>query len=408
MFLHLLEKHSLRKIIIYTGISLLILWILLLPGYILTFDMAWGPVAINGSSLGNTILLNQLFVLLSSFIPNWVIQKAILFLIFFLSGLGAHKFAALKNNTFAYFAGFLYIFNPFVYTRLMAGQWMVLLGYAFLPWAVRSVYLFFQNADGKNAFKVIFWSALICLTSIHTIGILFLISLILLISVKRENLRRLILKSILILAALMVINAFWIIPILQGNSSTAKYIQSFGENELVAFQTSGTVLNSPTISALLLSGFWADGQNRYILPLAQPIWWIGALGIIVLVVIGLYKIIKNKSDDKYSRLGIALIIGGFISLILGLGIALDLTKPLILFLDKIIPLYSGYREPQKWLMLLSLLYSFAGSIGAYQVIEFLKQRNKESFYSKIFLLIIPILFAPILPFAAAWQLKSVD
>lgn len=388
--------------LVYIGISLLILLPILIPGYTQTFDMPWGPIMPTSSPSSNTYLISLLINFLGQIIPSWLIQKLILFSIFFLSGLGAHKLSQLKTNTFAYFAGMLYIFNPFVYTRLMAGQWLVLLGYAFLPWAIRSIYIFIQNPSWKNSLKVIFWSSLICFTSIHTIGILFVIGSLLIITRNRNpvsgNQTKYLKKLIIIVLSLFILNSYWLIPTLQGTSSISQNVSSFRNSELEAFSTSGTVLNSPVISATLLTGFWADHQGRYILPSNLPIWWIGVFIIAALVIYGTYKIIKEKD-----KLGITLLITGIISLILALGISTPPTALITKFLDQTIPFYSGYREPHKWLMLLALFYSYASAVGAY----FFKLKIKNS-QLKIGLILIPILFAPTLLFGAVGQLKSSD
>jgi hypothetical protein len=394
-----------KEFIFYSAISILILGVLITPGYILSFDMSWGPIPINGTGTDNTLPLNQIIVFFSNIIPNWLIQKIILFLIFFLSGLGAHKLAALRTNSFPYFAGMLYVFNPFVYTRFITGQWLVLLGYALLPWAVRYFYLFLQTPSLKKMLLVIFSTVLICFTSIHTIGILTFIYYLLLFTVKKDRLIEVFTKLILISISLLILNSFWLIPVLKGNSSISENIINFNESQTTAFATRGTVLDSPTISALLLTGFWADDQSRYMLPSEQPIWILGVIGVIVLVGIGLREVIRSKES-----LGKILALSGLSALIPAIGTGSIITAQITVALSHILPIYAGYREPHKWVMLLSLAYSFVGSIGAYKILGYLKDKfqTDSTYISKLFLLLIPFMFAGPLAFAAAGQLRSTD
>jgi hypothetical protein len=378
---------------------------ILVPGYILSFDMAWGPIYPLHLQTSNSYIISLVLNALTIVVPSWIVQKLILLLIFFVSGLGAHRLAALRNNTFQYFAGMLYVFNPFVYTRFVAGHWLVLVGYALLPWAVRYFYIFLQTPSKRRTIQVLISTTLICLTSIHTVGILTLIYLLLLFSINRENLKQILSKGTILLLSLALINSFWLLPLLKGDSNISNFVETFNETEMNAFATNHTVLNSPSISAALLTGFWADDQNRYILPSSQPIWWIGAIGVITFAGTGLIVVIRRKE-----KLGLILAISGVISLILGIGAASPITAQITTSLSQILPIYSGYREPHKWLMLLALSYSFLGSIGAYKVLEYLRANyNLDSNYTtKIVLLFIPFLFAPTLAFGAAGQLISTE
>lgn len=393
-----------KEVLFYGLISVLILGTLLLPGYVQSFDMAWGPVPINGSGLINSLLLNQFIIFLNVILPSWLVQKLILFSIFFLAGLGGHKLAQLNNKSFAYLAGMVYVFNPFVYTRFINGQWLVLLGYAFLPWAIRAFYIYLKNPNLVNAIKFTIWTSLICLSSIHTIGILLLILITLFVLIKKKSLTNLFKGLVLITTAILIINSYWLIPVLKGESNLIQRVESFNQNEFNAFATQGIVLNSPVISSLLLTGFWADNQSRYTLPSATPIWIVGILGVFTLVIVGIFYLIKQKD-----RLGIALIIGGVVSIVLALGVSTPITVFITNLLNELIPFYTGYREPHKWLMLLCIAYAYSAGIGGFILIKFLTNRIKKGeFYIKVIILLIPILFAPTLLFAAASQLKSSD
>ncbi|RLC93846.1 MAG: hypothetical protein DRI39_04560, partial [Chloroflexi bacterium] len=83
--------------LVYSLLSLGIMGVLLLPGYVLTLDMVFGPhTAIEGKLYGldewRIAASTPLWLLIdaaSRILPAWVCQKIILFLIFFLCGLGA-------------------------------------------------------------------------------------------------------------------------------------------------------------------------------------------------------------------------------------------------------------------------------------------------------------------------------
>jgi hypothetical protein len=95
-----------------------------------TFGLAGGPPRAVPSEAVVAVLSH---VLLAD-----VLQKLVLILIFVLACSGA---AALAGGPLLarLAAGVYYAWNPFVAERLIIGQWALLLGYAGLPWLLRSL-----------------------------------------------------------------------------------------------------------------------------------------------------------------------------------------------------------------------------------------------------------------------------
>src|SRR6476659_7363991 len=136
-------KHvrSLLPYVPYLVLSLLVLGPLLLPGFVLTMDMVFTPVLRMPDHVDNTWLFYVLLHVLNFVLPADVIEKTMLLAALMLSGIGAHRILRLlrpsgeKYVTLAiYIASAFYIINPFVYDRLMSGQYGVVLGYSLLPW----------------------------------------------------------------------------------------------------------------------------------------------------------------------------------------------------------------------------------------------------------------------------------
>jgi hypothetical protein len=137
------------------GLGLLALGPGIAPGYLLTYDMVFVPSPpISAALLGLTggppraVPSDAVVAVLSLAVPADLVQKMILILIFVLACSGA---AALLSRGWvlargdnppvlaAAAAGVYYAWNPFVAERLLIGQWALLLGYAGLPWVVRSL-----------------------------------------------------------------------------------------------------------------------------------------------------------------------------------------------------------------------------------------------------------------------------
>src|SRR3989338_134839 len=182
-----------KPILIFAIISLIIISPLLLDKYVLTLDMIISPSAIHGvktlddfiygfwanrpnqDNLGlsmSGIPMYLLILFLKIFISASILQKIELFLIFFLSMLSMYLLIDAKPLP-RYFAAFFYAINPFVYTRLLAGHWYLLLGYAILPFFVKE--LLKKDFKVKN---IVLWLALIAVFSLHILAMSFLIMLV--------------------------------------------------------------------------------------------------------------------------------------------------------------------------------------------------------------------------------------
>ena len=123
--------------------ALLILAPLLLPGYVLTYDMVFVPrPALTrellglGTSVARAVPSDLLVALASRALPADWVQKLVLAGILAGAGLGAARLAPTGLPAGRAAAGVLYVWNAFVYERLLMGHWALLVSYAALPWVV--------------------------------------------------------------------------------------------------------------------------------------------------------------------------------------------------------------------------------------------------------------------------------
>jgi len=242
--------------------------------------------------------------------------------------------------------------------------------------------------------------------SIHAIGFVALVAVVFFAIQGRENLISRTKWSLVAAGLWLAANALWLIPLLTGNSKTAVDIGGFGEGSLQAFATIPSPAGVP-LSTLLLSGFWADAQDRYILlPDAGGfLWWLFAALIAIVILIGIVTAVRSRD-----KLGYSLLIIGFISWWLAMGIApggVSGSEWTTRWLIEHLPFYGGYREPQKWLMLLALAYAYFAAVGASWLVGRLKP-TQISWRPRLIgaLAILPILWTPLLLWGAAGQLQS--
>jgi hypothetical protein len=383
----------LRPRLAYIALALTILAPLLLPGYILTLDMVWTPHTPGGM---------------------WG-QKLLLLAIFVLAGVGAHKLVrerfsgdrpkAAPGPTAtwpAYLAGLIYMINPFVYTRLMAGQYLVLAGYALLPWLARAMWRLLERPDLWRTAAVVAWAVAIGLVSLHTLAPAAVLAAALVVAAgwgRWDKVRRAAPYLAAAAGAWLLINAFWLVPLLLGRSRQAQTIAGITADQFAAYATTGGVVGVPA-NVLSLQGFWADPYGRYVLPAATgPLFWAVTALVLALVAAGVWRSVR-----RHDRLGLALAAAGLIGWVLAMGESWGGVAWLNHALVQHVPFYRGYREPHKWAMLLALAYAYLAAVGVGVVRERLSGWTRDAV--SVGALLLPVLWTPMLLWGAAGQLRS--
>jgi hypothetical protein len=116
---------------------------LLAPGYVLSYDMVFVPdQALRAdyfgfaASLPRAVPSDAVVSLVSVAVPGQLIQKLMLVGVFAAAGEGIRRLLAEQRTVAQLAAISWYLWNPFVAERLVLGQWVVLVGYAALPWVL--------------------------------------------------------------------------------------------------------------------------------------------------------------------------------------------------------------------------------------------------------------------------------
>jgi len=381
----------------YFILTILITWPFFKPGYIFAVDMAWPTNLPAPTELNNTFLRDYFLHFLNFIIPSQIIQKLIIFSTVFLAGLSAHKLYPSKSEWPKYFAGLLYLFTPFFFTRMLYGHLYHLLAYAILPFLAKAIFNFIKKQTWKNAGLILMYLFLITNFSLHFgfIAILFFLICILTTAIynlfTKSNIKQILYKSCLIIIILCVLCSYWLIPFIRGDISNSDRINSFTNQDREAFLTDNGETNI-FFNVASMYGFWADQSNLYILPKKiNPIWWLFSIIILSIVISGIVLGFKNGNKRLNT---IILTTTAVIALILSIGIAFKLFILLIDFLEKYIPFYKGMREPQKFVGLLVLCYAYLGAQGIDIIYnKYLKNNFK---WLAIIPILIVILYNPLL------------
>lgn len=348
-------------LLVYVVAAILVLWPLFGPGYILTLDMVFAPRLALPEVVTSSYLLHASLHLLNLIIPSDVIQKLMLLTILVLSGVGIHRLMrflqatstpAVTSQLVAYAGGLLYMINPFTYSRFMAGQYSVLLGYAFLPFFTGALLRFLRAPSVKTSLILTAWTLGISIVSIHTLGLAFVVGLVALMrTLWRHRLESRRLKQIgqylaSIAVVFIIANSYWLLPLMQGSGPTATSIATFQASDQSAFETEGSSVVSKLIHVLRLQGFWGEGEGLYLLPHDQFILW----PIVVIVVWTLVIIGARTLWRRNREMCVLLLASMAIATLLAIGVGTA-------WLSEHVPLFAGYREPQKFVAIVALSYA---------------------------------------------------
>ncbi len=333
-------------------------------GYIFALDMIYGPIIkiIGISTEGYHLLPYEYFLKgLNLILPSYIIQRLVILIIIFITGFAMHKVIPIKSSLAKYFAGTLYIFNPFFYERLWAGQIGVCLAYAFFPFALGCLLKFLKEPDWKQALKLSIWVTVLIIFALHSIYIFGLLSLILIIVFIINKWRdKVLIKKFtgyILLAGVfcLMLNLFWLMPVLRQPAS----IKTFGTTDLEVFAPARDEQFGLFFNLTSLYGFW--GEEVIVLPKEDFSYWpIFTIIFLGLMIFGYYELYKQKGNRWLAN---SMIIVFILSIILAAGAASPKTAWLNLWLFEHLPFYEGMRDSQKFIALTALVYAFLGAFG---------------------------------------------
>jgi hypothetical protein len=389
----------------YWAIAIVAILPLLKPGYIFLLDMVFGPHFHLPAYTDNSWPFYALLHILNLVVPADILQKVLLTSTLAIAGLGGHTLMRYLRPVdqpkeiwkwACYFAGTLYMVNPFVYSRFMTGQYLILLSYSLLPFFIVLLWRFCKAPSLKNAGLFLGIAILISTTSLHMLGLAFIcgIGVIILEWIRHyqdKKWRVSFLKLSLMTTLLgLLTSAYWIIPNLTSQSNSAiQVISNFTSADQSAFMTQGEGLGI-IWNILSLRGFWADAQTLYLLPSDYfNLWWIPIIVLLALVIYG------GTLSWRYDRI----VTSYFLAIIFVAIILAGRIIPLDFFV------LSGYREPQKFVALLVFPYAYFGGIGLLGLTSKIKdaQHTIATYAAGI---LIPFLIAPLLLWGGSGQLQS--
>ncbi len=390
----MIKKEDILALLLFLLVIFVIIFPLLPPGYILTLDILATDKILLPKLTNINFIFTGILYLFNFLIPSYILQKMLLFLIFLLSGLGMYRLVLEEKHWAAkVFAGLLYMVNPFIYERLISGQWSLVLGYAFFPWIVKVMLDFFQTPSNFRTILLALGTAIIAALSFHffmIFYILLIIFLIVLLVFGQEEKRKIVKALVKLLPISILFNLNWILGIVLPLEGVDKGLSAINNGDLVSFKS----VADPTFGLVynLLSGygFWNETNNYFISPKSIfPLWPVITIILIGITLYGYYILLMKR---KQKVLGITLGVFFLLALDLAIGIASKNFEPIVSILYEKIFFLRVFREPQKLVAIVIFCYAFLGGIGLSDIID--KAKNKARYLIITFFLILPFIYAP--------------
>ncbi len=340
------------------------------------------------------LLPNQTYFLLflkklSFLIPTWIIQRLVWFSSLFIGALGCFYLFGKSHKLTGYLAGIFFIFNPFVYERMVMGQTTVILGLSFYPWVV----LFLTNFFLKKKYLFLIISGILYGIAVllfpHSLFILGLLVLSVLIYffLKQKDYLKIALSFLVFLIFISLINFNWLLPSLKERNGIGELSTEFSQNDFIFYETSKGNIGNIWLNVLTLNGHWGERDGFFKYHLDSYLSRVSSILILIFVLLGVYVGLK----DKKKRLSVFITLFlALVAIFLAIGKAHPLTDVLTRPFYQYLPFYKGLREPQKWVALILLVYIFFISL----FFESFLQKNNNSKMIKLFLAFL--IFLPII------------
>ena len=351
--------------VFYLALASILMLPLLPPGYYVVLDMQFGPSSFldfhfddfygfRPSSYGAYFPLNMVLAAISEVLSAEIAEKLLLFSIIFLSGVSAHLLVPEKEGNARYFAGLLYMLNPFAFARFLAGHWSILLSYALWPLCLKFFLEFLEKPSDRGRFARA--ALLTTAASVSSHGVLILMAVYFLAAIfhfLKNGLERKTLAALGTLAlAVLALNLFWIVPTLLLYDET--YDIASPEAYFLDFAPSSVDMTLGA-SIATMHGFWRGG-----FAFTKDIFWPWPalfFAIALLAVLGAIRLLREKAFT--ALLFISIFLAGFI---LAFGEASPLSFVFTAFGESF-PLYFIFRDSQKFVGLVCLSYAYLGAMG---------------------------------------------
>ncbi|MET8253320.1 hypothetical protein [Micromonospora sp. NPDC005197] len=381
------------------AVTAVVLTPLLLPGYVLRYDMVFVPrqalsweVIAPASALPRAVPQDAVVALANQLVPGWLLQRLVLVAIIYLAALGAARLVPTDRVAVRVVAALGYAWTPYLAERLLVGQWGLLVAYAALPWLVRAAIGVRTGRPGALP-RLLLAAAASAITPSG--GVIALVAIAVLLPGRYPGAARAVSTA---LGATVLLNAPWLVA---GFVSTGS-----GRSDpagVLAFAARAENWAGPLVALAGTGGIW-NGQTT---PASRGALLVPLVTVLVLAVAGygVPLLFRRWPAPVAGRLGL-LAAGAWLVAALG---ALPGGADLLGWLVATLPGAGLIRDGQKLLIPYALALAVAGALGAERLADRLAARFDPA-TGRVLLVgaaLLPVALLPDLAFGAAGRLRPV-
>lgn len=377
-------------------LALVIMAPLLRAGYVLTYDMVFVPdqgwrnqYLGLGGGLPRAVPSDALVVWFTAIVPAWLLQKAILVGVVGLGGWGILRIIDAERTVARLAAVSCFVWNPYVAERLLIGQWVVLIGYAVLPWVL--VFALAVRSASWRAVGALIVTMAVGATSASGGVMAAMLGLAV---AWWWGSRAAASQRIAVGVGALAVNLPWIVSGLLHRADTGA-----GADAVRAFAASGEGHLGVLFSVVGLGGIW----NAQTVPDSRlgwvPVVWTALL--LVVVVLGLRPLVALLGRRVVSALA------AVAAASLALGLAGVLNAGLLASLADQLPGFALFRDGTRYLSGLAVLEALAFGLGAERVAR-RAACDGTTWVVGVALALAPIAAMPDLAWGVGGRLSPVD
>ncbi len=251
-------------------------------------------------------------------------------------------------------------FSPFVYERIMMGQFLVMASLFFLP---ISLYLAKRFADSPSFSKAWPLALALCFLNFSLQGFvlntcivalfLFVNHLLLGKPARRKNL----VAYLQLAGVFLALNLLWIIPFLILLQNP--FFSSIDNSHLALFSTQASAGFNTAVKSVLMLGSWRETGMLSAFKFLPILFVYGFVAI--LFCLSIYALLRQPKNP----LLVTLAVGWIVGIALATGISHPWTSGIFNFLYDHVPLFSGFRDSNKFVELIAVTYAIMAPIGIY-------------------------------------------
>ena len=345
----------------------------------------------------NTAFISIFIKVLDLDMPLWFLQGLWIWLSLWLCAVGASRLPFIKGIG-RYYAGAIYMVNPFTYMRLLAGDWGVLTGYALVPIAVSLMVNMYRGGKLSNG---IWLAILLTVIAVFNIQVLFVTGLIsglvfLVINLGCKQRIKALKTMGASLGMFVLLNLFWAVPffILKVSDS------GLAPEELALLGPKALEGQGALVTMATLHGYW---RGNFPLGEALTLTLIRTILYSLIAYIALVGVFSNKGDRIVRLVTISLVLIGAVGFLMALG--WNTSVPIVGAIWRTVLIPLGFWDTNVFIGMLVLAFAYLGGLGVDDLKGFLDRFGPKATKVSIALLAM-CSFIPVVYTFQMFQLSS--